>query len=226
MKFADVEGQRMSAFPSGRGTCRACKGETHAKCGEFVQWHWAHKRGSPCGDTWWENESPWHRAWKNRFPEDWQEVPVFDQNNTACHIADVKTPAGLVIEFQRSTIHPDERKTREAFYKPMLWVVDGTRNEFDSINFRNFRGRIDPESAIAGFHWYGRSKLFRRWHTQLPVFIDFGEHGFWRILRFDPEGRRGIAGLVDIPSFVALACSGTTDFQTAGGPAAPIAGNE
>lgn len=116
MKFADVDGQRVFAFPSGRGTCRVCRGETLAKCGEFVQWHWAHKRGSPCGDTWWENESAWHRAWKNRFPEDWQEVPVFDADDRSCHIADVKTPAGLVIEFQRSTIHPEERRAREAFH--------------------------------------------------------------------------------------------------------------
>lgn len=223
MKFADVDGQRMSAFPSGRGTCRACRGETHAKCGEFVQWHWSHKRGSPCGDTWWENESAWHRAWKNRFPEDWQEVPVFDADDTTCHIADVKTPSGLVIEFQRSTILPEERRAREAFHEPMLWVVDGTRNAFDPINFQNFRERIDPQSGIAGFEWYGRSRLFHRWHTQVPVFIDFGERGFWRILRFDPDTRSGIAGLVDIPSFVALVCSGTTDFQTAGGPASSIA---
>lgn len=104
----------------------------------------------------------------------------------------------------------------------MLWVVDGTRNTFDPINFRNFRGRIDPQSGIAAFEWYGRSRLFHRWHTQVPVFIDFGEHGFWRILRFDPDTRRGIAGLVDIPRFVALVCSETTNFRTAGGLASSI----
>ena len=46
-------------------------------------------------------------------------------NSGELHIADVKTPSGLVIEFQRSTIHPDEISAREVFYKKMVWVVDG-----------------------------------------------------------------------------------------------------
>ena len=52
------------------------------------------------------------------------------------------------------------------------------------------------------------------------MFIDFGpEHGFWRILRFDPKTKRGLAGACDIPAFVELASSGTTDFSSVGGPA-------
>jgi len=146
-------------------------------------------------------------------------VPVFDEELTDCHIADVKTKAGLVIEFQRSTIHPDEVDARQSFYQRMIWVIDGSRNEFDRINFSNMRSGVD-EDGLAHFHWFGRSKLFDRWHTTKPVFIDFGEKfGFWRILRFDPVSRKGLAVLTNIETFVKLASAGTTDFDRSGGPA-------
>lgn len=76
------------------------------------------------------------------------------------------------------------------------------------------------EDGIAHFKWFGRSTLFKRWHTTKPVFIDFGpEHGFWRVLRFDPNAKSGVAGIVNIDSFVQLASSGTSDFSSVGGPA-------
>jgi len=219
MKFANVDGQRAEASPRTRGVCQGCGGPTIAKCGRYVAWHWAHAPGTRCGDRWWEAETAWHRRWKDRFPAEWQEVPMFDDKLTECHIADVKTAAGLVIEFQRSTIHPEEVDARQRFYQRMIWVIDGSRNEFDRINFNNMRSDFGKHGLV-DFAWYGRSKLFHRWHTTKPVFIDFGEeYGFWRILRFNPASGRGRAGLVDANEFVALASSGTTDFDSVGGPA-------
>lgn len=219
MKYANVDGKRTESFPKGRGTCRACNATTLAKCGRFVSWHWAHARGAVCSDQWWESETAWHRSWKNRFQTEWQEVPMFDNELTECHIADVKTAAGLVIEFQRSTIHPDEVDARERFYQQMIWVIDGSRNESDRFYFNTMRSRVSNDGLV-DFVWYGRSKLFHRWHTTKPVFIDFGDKfGFWRILRFDPVTKKGRAGLVDIDKFVVLASSGTTDFSSVGGPA-------
>lgn len=144
---------------------------------------------------------------------------MFDKELTECHIADVKTATGLVIEFQRSTIHPDEVNARERFYQQMIWVIDGSRNEFDRINFNMMRSGISSDGLV-DFVWYGRSKLFHRWHTTKPVFVDFGDKfGFWRILRFDPVTKEGRAVLVNIDKFVELASSGTTDFSSIGGPA-------
>jgi competence protein CoiA len=135
------------------------------------------------------------------------------------HIADVRTSGGLVIEFQRSSIDPAEVQARQAFYQKMIWVVDGCRNDTDRFYFSMMRSR-PGEDGIAGFQCYGRSKLFARWHTTKPVFIDFGpEHGFWRILRYDPKAKKGLAGLVNVTGFVELASSGTTDFSSNGGPA-------
>jgi competence protein CoiA len=218
MKFALVNGTRSEPQPKTRGSCPRCGAETVSKCGDHVVWHWAHKSRVHC-DPWWESETEWHRQWKNRFPAEWQEIILFDNNTGERHIADVRTPSGLVLEFQRSSIDPAEVLAREAFYQKMLWIVDGSRSEFDKHNFSNMRSRPDADGLVS-FRWHGRSKLFARWHTKKPVFIDFGpEFGFWRILRYDPTSRRGLAGLVNIEGFVQLASSGTTDFSSTGGPA-------
>lgn len=72
------------------------------KCGQLKVWHWAHRSIRSC-DPWWENETPWHRAWKNQFPADWQEK-VHRTDNGEKHVADVKTKSGVVLEFQHSPL--------------------------------------------------------------------------------------------------------------------------
>ena len=44
-----------------------------AKCGPRIIHHWAHEGRRNC-DLWWENETEWHRDWKNLFPLDCREV--------------------------------------------------------------------------------------------------------------------------------------------------------
>jgi hypothetical protein len=110
--------QRVQAWPQGRANCPLCKTETIAKCGQIVTWHWAHKSLIQC-DPWWEPESQWHLDWKGLFPADWQEVIIGQ------HRADVRTPAGQVIEFQASQLSPDKITEREAFYGSMLWILKG-----------------------------------------------------------------------------------------------------
>jgi hypothetical protein len=149
----------------------------------------------------------------------WQEVPQTDSRSGEVHIADVLTQAGIVVEFQRSMIAPSERQAREEFYGRMVWVVDGARNDFDPINFSNMRERPNAE-GFSRFRWRGRSTLFARWHRQKPVFMDFGPgHGFWRIARFDPRTREGLAILVNVDAFVEHLVGGTSDFSGGGGPA-------
>jgi hypothetical protein len=217
MKFAVLDGKRSEATPKQRAFCPHCGSEVVSKCGKYLIWHWAHLSRKEC-DKWWKPETVWHRAWKNRFPLEWQEVSSRDLVSGELHIADVKILSGLVLEFQRSDIKPDEILARESFYKQMIWIVDGTKNESDKFNFSNMRSRPDI-NGIADFHWFGRSTLFKRWHRSKPVFIDFGDHGFWRVLSYNLDTKQGSALLVNIDSFVELACTGTTDFSSAGGPA-------
>src|SRR5215471_3563051 len=117
MKFALVDGERREAQRGLSGKCPGCGRAMIPKCGErrLRVWHWAH-RGTHTCDYLREPETEWHRAWKNKFPEDWQEKPHRSEDGEK-HIADVKTDRGIVIEFQHSFLHRDERESREKFYQ-------------------------------------------------------------------------------------------------------------
>lgn len=134
MKYGLVNGEKTSASPKLVGYCPLCGGQLVSKCGNTKVHHWAHKNTKEC-DSWWERETQWHRDWKNCFPVEWQEVVHKDQSGEK-HIADIKTPDGLVVEFQHSHITREERDSRETFYEHMIWVVDGTRrkNDLDKFN--------------------------------------------------------------------------------------------
>lgn len=141
MKFAIVDNNKITATKGLKGLCPNCGSEVIAKCGEFKISHWAHKGARNC-DPWWENETEWHREWKSNFSNDWQEVILTDELTGEKHIADIRTPYGLVIEFQHSHIDPQERTKREKFYKKMVWVVDGTRLKRDYPRFLKAKERF------------------------------------------------------------------------------------
>lgn len=144
MQIALVDDKRTEAFSGGRGLCPECGSETIAKCGPRNIHHWAHHRRKDC-DPWWENETPWHRDWKNEFPVECREVSHVAENGEI-HRADVKTRAGIVIEFQHSNMTDEERISREGFYGNLVWVVDGLgfRENFDIYHMLP-----DPDSGIA-----------------------------------------------------------------------------
>lgn len=140
MKFALVHNIKTEASKAAKGICPGCGSELIAKCGDIKLHHWSHKGNRNC-DPWWENETIWHRSWKNNFLAEWQEVTLIDEGTGEKHIADVRTDQGIVIEFQHSHLHPEERISREHFHKNMVWVVDGTRLKNDYK--RLLRGKAD-----------------------------------------------------------------------------------
>lgn len=173
MKFSLVNGQKAEPQPGLKGVCINCQSETIAKCGQVKLWHWAHKSKLKC-DSWWENETEWHRAWKNKFPVEWQEVVHVDGNTNEKHIADIKTDAGLVIEFQHSAITSQEMQSREAFYQNMVWVVDGARLKRDFPRFRS--GFLDCRKIVDGiFLSFVPEACFpKSWlANNAPVLLDF-----------------------------------------------------
>ncbi|MGA9598668.1 MAG: CoiA-like domain protein [Methylocystis sp.] len=115
-----------------------------AKCGPRITHHWAHFGRRNC-DPWWENETAWHRDWKNLFPEHCREI-CHTAPDGEIHRADIKTPTGIVIEVQHSSITDAERLSRESFYKNIVWIIDGSvfREQFDI-----FHMLPDPTSDIA-----------------------------------------------------------------------------
>lgn len=195
MRLAVVEGERADALPKLKGHCPSCGGEMVAKCGRVKVWHWSHRGRPPC-DPWWESETEWHRAWKSNFPIEWQEIVAFDPVTGEKHIADVKTPHGLVIEFQHSPISPEEIRAREAFYGNMIWIVDGTRAPLDTSYFNmGTWGPIDENPIAYGIHWLGRGRLFHNWsQVGARVYLDFGTDLLFRLITFNPDTKKGATG--------------------------------
>lgn len=176
MRFALVDGERREAEPLLLGKCVGCGSDMLPKCGEVRIHHWAHRGRRRC-DPWWENETEWHRRWKGRFPDAWQERVHHDEDGER-HIADVKTDHGWVLEFQHSYIRPKERRSREAFYSNLMWVVDGTRRKRDEGQFlraleeSTATARSSPVRRV----WSGDGALFRDWVVStVHVFFDFGD---------------------------------------------------
>ena len=144
MQYALVDNERYEPFPGGRGFCPICSSPAISKCGPRVVHHWAHASRKDC-DPWWENETLWHREWKALFPENCREIS-YTAPNGEVHRADIVTPTGIVIKVQHSAMSDMERQSREAFYKNLIWIIDGSgfRKNFDIYHLLP-----DPASEIA-----------------------------------------------------------------------------
>lgn len=175
MKIAIVNGVRKMAEPRATGECQNCGRPMTAKCGEQRAWHWAHQGIVMC-DPWWESETKWHLAWKECFPDGWREI-VHSAPDGARHVADVKTEHGWVVEFQHSAIKPEERRSRNAFYGRLIWIVDGTRRKRDAPQFEKAwnEGTVVGSNGIVRSLFVADSVLLREWQeSQGPVLFDFG----------------------------------------------------
>lgn len=175
MKYAIVDGQKREALRSLVGTCRQCGAVLTPKCGKIRVEHWAHSPGIV--DHRWEPETEWHRAWKNCFPVECQEVDHLASDGVR-HVADVKTAHGRVIEFQHSPISEEERRSREEFYRPMCWVVNGQRLKLDRQRFfasLRLEGVVTVNPLTLVVPVKGCAPLQKWADSRVLVFFDFGE---------------------------------------------------
>jgi len=206
-KYALVEGIRRQAEPGLTGKCQGCGSAMTAKCGERRVWHWAHLGDRQC-DRWWEPETPWHRSWKEKFPDEWQEVIHWAEDGEK-HIADVKTEHGQVIEIQHSYLKPTERRSREEFYPRLFWVVDGLRRMRDKSSFEKALrlARVIRRKPLTFLVPPNHCALLREWaDSRVGVFFDFGSpvediirFGVPVLWRLDPKSPKGWALLAPIP---------------------------
>ena len=207
MRYALASGQRVEAYPGGRGMCRRCNREVIAKCGTHRVAHWAHRGMRDC-DSWTEKETDWHRVWKNNFPVECQEFIQHDAQSGEKHIADVRTPHGLVIEFQHSHLDPKERDERERFYGNMVWVVDGTRLQRDYPRFNKGKDGLRPTNNLGYFLLTFPEECFPpMWiDSSVPVIFDFRgvdesippdeiRDGLWCLLPGRAEGLAVVVGM-------------------------------
>lgn len=178
MKYAIVNGEKTEAFKGGKGICPNCGSELLARCGDVKINHWSHKGTKNC-DSWWENETEWHRKWKDQFPKEWQEVVHFDDKGEK-HIADVRTKTNWIIEFQHSYIKPEEQKSRNDFYSKLVWVIDGLRRKTDRVQFqKKLEESIQAPVGninIRQINFPEESRLLKEWlNCGVPIFFDFNE---------------------------------------------------
>lgn len=174
MKYSLIDGKRSEPEPKLIGKCPSCGSAMIARCGEIKVWHWAHKGKRSC-DVWWENETEWHREWKNRFPESWQETVLKDKSTGEKHIADIHTDDGFVIEFQYSHIKLEEQKARENFYRRMVWVLSGARRKTDYKRFlKGTEDFIATKQRGIYFVAFPDECFPSSWiNSPVPVFFDF-----------------------------------------------------
>lgn len=173
MRYALVDDVLTLPSPGLAGICRGCGSRLIARCGRRRVHHWAHYGERHC-DSWWEPETDWHVAWKNRFPTAWQEIIAHDAETGEKHIADVYTAHGMTLEFQHSRLDPAEREARERFHTNLVWVVDATRLKND---LKRFVENADLMSRLQDWLFVVRDprQCFPRdWlESSVPVFFDF-----------------------------------------------------
>lgn len=208
MRFAIVNGEKREAQKGLSGICLGCEQQVIPKCGPIKIHHWAHASHCEC-DHWWENETEWHRSWKNHFPIECQEVRHRAENGE-WHIADVKTKFGSTLEFQHSSLKREERLARNEFYgSNLIWVVDGLRRDKDKSQFDLILKNsqiIQPNIQLLRLpESFENCTLLNEWsECTVPVFFDFGEElPLWCLL---PKSSKGIfyAGPFSRQNFIEL----------------------
>lgn len=181
MKYALLNNERIEPQKGIKNAiCPICNEIVVPKCGQTKMHHWAHLSKQNC-DPWWENETKWHRQWKNNFPVDCQEIIMHDNVTGEKHVADVQTKTGIVLEFQHSSMNIVEQQSREKFYKNMIWIID-SRKYYDK--FKQYIKLLN-HCKCNNSYFYMKIDSFesqkncfpQRWlNSSVPVIFDFGIH--------------------------------------------------
>lgn len=159
----DSTGKRIEAERGSTAVCPLCRIPVTPKCGELVQWHWAHRTGESC-DPWSEGETPWHRWWKSRAPVDRQEVVIGN------HRADILVEKG-VVELQHSPIDAAEIREREAHYGKMIWLLDGRQMSFHSMQFDFPVPRLEERYGLRDSRHAQTGRQYWEWRWPRTSFL-------------------------------------------------------
>ena len=96
-----------------------------------------------------------------------------------------------MIEFQHSYLRPEERRSRDAFYHKLVWVVDATRRKTDGAQFVK---ALETGTPVGGNPNIRRvhlddCRLLREWSASpAPIFFDFGKGPtLWWLLARRPD---------------------------------------
>lgn len=176
MKYALLNNKRIEPQKGIKdAVCPVCGEIMIPCCGDIKMHYWRHKLKQNC-DSWWENETEWHRQWKDNFPKECQEIIMHDEKTGEKHVADVKTKTGIVLEFQHSQMDIEEQISREQFYKNMIWVVDA-RKYYDRLK-KNLKNLNKSKMNRNYFYLKEDVNFFpKKWlKSNVPVIFDYGIH--------------------------------------------------
>lgn len=203
MEFALSEnGERIKATKHAKGFCNICGKPLRPHLHVSYDPHWAHLSKEVC-DPWWEEESDWHKKWKNLVDEQFREVPI--EKNGVKHRADICLVSGIVVELQHSALSTEERCERETFYERMIWIIHLPKSKIKLLNHCYQKDVFDD--------YYAQIDNIKEWvyvppHTS-PIFLDLGddEDKIFLVTEFDnhsPKKRtRNIYGkFIDKKKFI------------------------
>lgn len=178
LRYALVNGVRLLIDDAARqqhGFCPVCGSEMVARKGEIRTAHWAHLDKDRC-DDWYESKGPWHRYWQDKFPREWQEVPL--ERNGEKHIADIYRPdKQIVLEAQYSALSDSDISRRENFYGRLIWLANMSRIKSETELEEKIRKGERREISGHTFFRFDHDILERRqrWlYCKRPVVMDFG----------------------------------------------------
>ena len=153
------------------------------------------------------------------------------------HIADVKTPGGFVVEVQHSPISEKEARSRESFYREMIWIVDARQlTGWFFVGMSHDLASCCP--MMYQIKWWGSSTLLEKWSkSSVQVYFDVmnsaieheDEDGklwypprettvpvekrvLWKLLEFEAANSMGYIAPVQAESVVEAVMNG--DFPT------------
>lgn len=134
--------------------CPLCNGELIQKLGDIRKHHYAHKSGVENCDGWHYDTTEWHTNWQKLFPEECREVVKTAGNEK--HRADVLI-GNVVIEFQHSSLSPEEFEERNGFYTELgyivIWVFD-TIEQWGNTIAEDMFGTMEWSHCIRTFRDY------------------------------------------------------------------------
>lgn len=156
MITAYKEGTKDLIFPTRgmKGICPYCEKPLVTKCGFIKLHHFAHKPGAECvSNKYHDGISDWHIEWQYMidYPMPGVNVEVPLNNKEYQKRADLVTPSGYIIEFQKSPLPLEERLLREKHYQNMIWVVH--EDLFRSRIWKEGIGDKPVLFDISGYLW-------------------------------------------------------------------------
>lgn len=159
------------------GFCPICHTRLIPRMGRYRYHHWAHKPGAECDP--WAEESSWHYGWKQEVDKKFQEV-VIDREGIK-HRADIRLPTGIIVEFQKRSLDPNEWEAREVVYGKMIWVIYFPKDRLLESNIRDIYLPTLGDSLI---EVKGLSKRFLDPFHRFPIFLDFTDGDMFWIKEF------------------------------------------